>query len=259
MSTHARRRMMNDFRQLKSDPPPGIDAEPKPDNFMSWNCVLLGPRDTIFEDGIFRLSMEFTEEYPNSPPNLKFITKIFHPNIYDKPNRGAICLDILQKRWLPSYTITSLLTSLQSLLDTPNCASPANAEAANLYETNREAYIVKVKECVRDSMYLQQELTHMEKDLLKKYKGNVLEDLNVSDVEEQIFGKEDDSELENVIDGIKRSYAEKMRLAAVGEQQKGESDRYERRESGATAEREKKERDGRAQNEERENGGADLN
>lgn len=41
----------------------------------------------------FQLSLEFTEEYPNKPPTVKFISKMFHPNVYAD---GSICLDILQ-------------------------------------------------------------------------------------------------------------------------------------------------------------------
>lgn len=44
---------------------------------------------------ILQLSLEFTEEYPNKPPTVKFISKMFHPNVYAD---GSICLDILQVR-----------------------------------------------------------------------------------------------------------------------------------------------------------------
>lgn len=37
----------------------------------------------IFISGTFRLTMEFTEEYPNKPPVVKFISKMFHPNGID--------------------------------------------------------------------------------------------------------------------------------------------------------------------------------
>lgn len=30
--------------------------------------------------GTFKLQMEFTEEYPNKPPTVRFISKMFHPN-----------------------------------------------------------------------------------------------------------------------------------------------------------------------------------
>lgn len=60
---------------------------------MVWEAIIFGPQDTPFEDGTFKLTLEFTEEYPNKPPNVKFISKMFHPNVYAD---GSICLDILQ-------------------------------------------------------------------------------------------------------------------------------------------------------------------
>ena len=68
-------------------------------------------------------------------------TKMFHPNVYAS---GAICLDILQDKWAPTLKVSSVLMSIQSLLDDPNPASPANSEAAELFEKNRPEYEAKV-------------------------------------------------------------------------------------------------------------------
>jgi len=38
------------------------------------------PHETPFEDGTFKLTIEFTEEYPNKPPTVRFVSKMFHPN-----------------------------------------------------------------------------------------------------------------------------------------------------------------------------------
>ena len=32
-------------------------------------------------DGVFRLELFLPEEYPMSPPKVRFLTKIYHPNI----------------------------------------------------------------------------------------------------------------------------------------------------------------------------------
>ena len=39
---------------------------------MLWNAVIFGPHDTPFEDGTFKLTIEFTEEYPNKPPTVRY-------------------------------------------------------------------------------------------------------------------------------------------------------------------------------------------
>lgn len=71
---------------------------------------VLRPHDTPFEDGTFKLTIEFTEEYPNKPPTVRFVSKMFHPNVYAD---GGICLDILQNRWSPTYDVSAILTSIQ--------------------------------------------------------------------------------------------------------------------------------------------------
>jgi ubiquitin-conjugating enzyme E2 A len=38
------------------------------------------PEDTPWEGGTFKLSLEFTEDYPNKAPTVKFLSKMFHPN-----------------------------------------------------------------------------------------------------------------------------------------------------------------------------------
>lgn len=137
------------------------------------NAVIIGPADTPFEDGTFRLVMHFEEQYPNKPPGVKFISQMFHPNVY---GTGELCLDILQNRWSPTYDVAAILTSIQryaplpftnnptlltievsdanvecSLLNDPNTSSPANVEASNLYKDNRREYVKRVRETVEKS------------------------------------------------------------------------------------------------------------
>jgi len=147
MSTPARRRLMRDFRQLQKDPPVGVSGAPRDTDIMMWDAVIFGAHDTPFEDGTFKLIMSFTEEYPNKPPLVQFVSKMFHPNVYGD---GKICLDILH-RWSPAYDVSSILTSIQSLLDEPNPNSPANGQAAKLFQENHREYEKRVAAIVESS------------------------------------------------------------------------------------------------------------
>ncbi|EED44683.1 ubiquitin-conjugating enzyme E2 [Enterocytozoon bieneusi H348] len=146
MSTPAKRRLLKDLEEItQSSIVHNIFAEPLENDLYTWVAVITGPRDSIYEGGFFSLVLLFDEEYPQHAPEVSFISKMFHPNIYEN---GDICLDILKNKWSPSYSITSLLLSIQNLLTDPNVNSPANSDAAMLFEHDKETYEKRVKETV---------------------------------------------------------------------------------------------------------------
>lgn len=140
---------MRDFKRLRSEPPVGVSAAPSEKNILYWNAVIFGPEGTPWEGGTFKLTLEFSEEYPNKAPHVRFETPMFHPNIYQN---GSICLDILHNQWSPIYDMSAILTSIQSLLSDPNPSSPANSEAANLYSEHPLEYNRRVQEHVELSL-----------------------------------------------------------------------------------------------------------
>ncbi|XWS57899.1 hypothetical protein CRYUN_Cryun09bG0212600 [Craigia yunnanensis] len=181
MSTAARKRLMRDFKRLQQDPPAGVSGAPQDNNIMLWNAVIFGfyslfflsfsficsffffiwlwffnfgfplicrPDDTPWDGGTFKLTLQVTEDYPNKPPTVRFVSRMFHPNIYAD---GSICLDILQNQWSPIYDVAAILTSIQSLLYDPNPNSPANSEAARMFSENKREYNRRVREIVEQS------------------------------------------------------------------------------------------------------------
>lgn len=81
-ATTAQRRLMRDLRDLTQNPVEGINAAPiSADNIFQWNAILDGPDDSLFEDASFVLTLKFPQDYPNHPPDVKFVTRVFHPNI----------------------------------------------------------------------------------------------------------------------------------------------------------------------------------
>jgi len=81
------------------------------------------------------LELFLPEEYPMAPPKVRFLTKIYHPNI-DK--LGRICLDILKDKWSPALQIRTVLLSIQALLSSPNPDDPLATDVAKHYKENEK-------------------------------------------------------------------------------------------------------------------------
>lgn len=114
-------------------------------------CLLYGPHDSDYESGVFKIKVVFTDKYPFEPPEMTFMTKIYHPNI--SPQTGAICVDILKSyNWSPALSFYKVLLSIQSLLTDANPDSPLNGEAANVYRKDRKEYKKICQKYIRESL-----------------------------------------------------------------------------------------------------------
>ena len=103
---------------------------------MVWKLSMRGPRNSPYEGRNFIVNVTFPLTYPNDPPEFKFETKIFHPNVYPS---GLVCYNerIQNERY---FFADVLLCAWRHVWIEPNANSPANPEAARLYMTDKESY-----------------------------------------------------------------------------------------------------------------------
>jgi len=134
------KRVAAELKKLKApnaDHPADWQVEAAESDIFSWTITLPGPEDTPFKYGTYRISVSFPDNYPFSAPTVKFLTKIYHPNVYGD---GEICVDILGNKWDKTAQIQTLMYSLLYLIQYPNPESAANGQAADFYENSEENY-----------------------------------------------------------------------------------------------------------------------
>ncbi|EPR61625.1 ubiquitin-conjugating enzyme subfamily protein [Toxoplasma gondii TgCatPRC2] len=166
MSNIARELLKKQFLELSRDCPSGcsvgLDDEAGGDFFV-WRVCFEGPPDTLYEGGIFTAALKFPPDFPNHPPEMKFLQDMWHPNIYPD---GRVCISILhppgddvfneqekaEERWRPILGVEAILLSVISMLGEPNLESPANIDAAVQYKKDLPEYKKKVRALTRKSV-----------------------------------------------------------------------------------------------------------
>ncbi|XP_049886257.1 ubiquitin-conjugating enzyme E2-22 kDa isoform X1 [Pectinophora gossypiella] len=141
MANIAAKRIKREFKEvIKSEEMAGgaIKLELVNDSFTELQGEIAGPPDTPYEGGTFLLEIKVPETYPFNPPKIRFMTKIWHPNVSSVT--GAICLDILKDQWAAALTLRTVLLSIQALLSAAEPNDPQDAVVAKQYRENPQLF-----------------------------------------------------------------------------------------------------------------------
>lgn len=142
----AQRVILKQLKEIAKDPPGICTAAPEANDLFHWMGTILGPPDTPYERGVFFLDIRFPPDYPFRPTKVRFMTRVYHPNI---SLNGAINLNILQDEWSPAFSISQVLLSIYCLLIEPNPDDPLVPEIAYVYITNIEQFEKTAREWTR--------------------------------------------------------------------------------------------------------------
>ena len=115
------KRLITDYIDLENNNLDNIYTYYDDNNIKELYVLIIGPKDTPYEDGYYYFKLIFDDDYPTKPPNCKFETINgtirFNPNLYEN---GKICLSILGTwsgpGWKPVMNVRSILLNFQSLL-----------------------------------------------------------------------------------------------------------------------------------------------
>jgi ubiquitin-conjugating enzyme E2 D/E len=103
----------------------------------------VGPPQSLYKGGVFHLAFRFTDYYPFMPPTVRFLTRVYHPNINSS---GEICMDNLERKlWSPAMQTSRIAVSIVSLLSDPFPNDPLVPEIAATYLADRETYASNVR------------------------------------------------------------------------------------------------------------------
>eukprot|EP00873_Tetraselmis_striata_P044055 jgi/Tetstr1/464319/TSEL_009121.t1 len=129
--------MMNDYK-----------VEMVNDRINEFHVEFVGPKDSPYEGGHWKLHVELSDAYPYESPSITFVNRIYHPNVHK--SAGHVCLDVINENWSPMFDLVNVFeVFLPQLLLYPNTAHGLNDEAAAMLMHEPTAFNKKVQEYVQ--------------------------------------------------------------------------------------------------------------
>jgi len=174
----------------------GIHIDFNEQNIMKATAIIIGPKDTPYENGILYFVIEFPTNYPFSPPKIGYLSSSryrIHPNLYVGRSHdnhiGKVCISAINTwsgpKWTTVMHIGSILLTIQSLL----CNNPLHNEPGFEKEVGqRNDYYNQIVEydtynhLLRNNGFkihpLFNSFTDIINDHLKSEKNNILNKIN---------------------------------------------------------------------------------
>ncbi|XP_061355302.1 ubiquitin-conjugating enzyme E2-23 kDa-like isoform X1 [Gastrolobium bilobum] len=141
MSSPSKRRDMDLMKLMMSD----YKVEMINDGMQEFFVEFHGPKDSPYQEGVWKIRVELPDAYPYKSPSIGFVNKIYHPNVDEMS--GSVCLDVINQTWSPMFDLVNVFeVFLPQLLLYPNASDPLNGDAAALMMRDHAAYELKVKE-----------------------------------------------------------------------------------------------------------------
>ncbi|CAG0915781.1 unnamed protein product [Notodromas monacha] len=130
-------RLRMEMKILAYESTEGIQAIPLNASKSVWQASVAGPRGSPYEHGTFLLVIKLPRCYPLQPPIVRFLTRVFHPNV---SRHGDIGVDCIRHNWTVALSISTVLLSIQSIFTDPYtevCMEPA---IGRLYKENNSLF-----------------------------------------------------------------------------------------------------------------------
>jgi ubiquitin-conjugating enzyme E2 F len=144
--------LVKEVQEMEMTLPTGCKVKFEDPNALHDFTLVIVPDDGYWHGGKFKFHVSVGEDYNLSPPSVRCLTRLWHPNINED---GDVCLSILRLNaidgmgWAPTRRLKDVIWGLSSLFgDLLNFDDPLNNEAAQHFLADRDAFRAKVRDWV---------------------------------------------------------------------------------------------------------------
>ena len=127
------KRLAKELVAISKDADDYVSIEMQGEDITRWTVRMKGPPNSPYSTGTFALSFDF-KNYPFKPPAVKFITRLYHPNV--KTDTGEICAGLLEDNWAPTLNALHCINVIRNMMAHPELDHPLETDIAQQYSEN---------------------------------------------------------------------------------------------------------------------------
>lgn len=119
-------------------------------NNKIWEIKIKGPKDSLYENGLFMVTIDFTKNFPEKAPEIRIKNKIY--NLCVNPNNGHIDSSFLIC-WDKSTLISEILVGIYLFFIFEQDTNPDSVYSGFMmreYNSNREEFNRKAREWTKE-------------------------------------------------------------------------------------------------------------
>lgn len=156
-----KKQLQDEFIEMQCNPNSSIGCTVglfDKDDFYNWKVSFLGPKDSLYAGGIFFLKLTFPEDYPNNPPQINFLTPIYHLNVCPiKSKSSKETLGIIHEKFIKykkkqideegknNIKVKEMLTKLYAIFYNQDENYAYGIERINEFINNKSLFELKAK------------------------------------------------------------------------------------------------------------------
>ena len=144
----SKKRILKEYQTIQAAKPHGIEVSVPSDNIYIWEAKFAAPEQSFYKGANLNIQIVLPEEYPLSPPTVRFLTPVFHINI--DQSSGQVCLGfITADNWNPTNGIEDILRGVFSLLITPQVETAQDQKILGIFQDSPRIYERRARESAK--------------------------------------------------------------------------------------------------------------
>ena len=92
----------------------GIFAAPKEDDIFHWEGIIVGPKNSLYEHGLYHFTVTLPPDYPFKPPKVRIVTPVWHMNICSGGCHICTMDEINDRCWSPRFKLRDVLCTIRN-------------------------------------------------------------------------------------------------------------------------------------------------